>query len=127
MRTSWPNLPVENSSKFLKLFSRFGNSQKFCALQKFCEGHRASSFSARSKQCPLLPPKENIDAYGWNVRFVQKADSCIAAKAPHSITSPARASGIGGISRDRASLRRFDPYFFARSITKHVATIDPLG
>ena len=29
----------------------------------------------------------------------------------------ARASGIGGISRDRASLRRFDPYFFARSIT----------
>jgi hypothetical protein len=35
--TSWSSLPVENSSKFLKLFREFGNSQKFCALQKFCE------------------------------------------------------------------------------------------
>jgi hypothetical protein len=35
----------------------------------------------------------------------------------YSITSSARASGVGGISRDRASSRRFDPYFFARSIT----------
>jgi hypothetical protein len=36
--TSWSSLPVENSSKFLKLFREFGNSQKFCALQNFARG-----------------------------------------------------------------------------------------
>ena len=32
-------------------------------------GHRG-----RSRRCPLLPPKANIDACGWNVRFVPIAD-----------------------------------------------------
>jgi hypothetical protein len=59
-----------------------------------------------------LPPKADIARRPLDVRFGPIPD--IAA---YSITSSARASGIGGISRDQASLRRFDPYFFARSIT----------
>ena len=88
-------------------------------------GHKRT-FAAQNA-VSALPPKADIRSAQAYVRLVPLADSCIAAKVSHSITSSARASGIGGISRDRASLRRFDPYFFARSITKHVATIDPLG
>ena len=78
---------------------------------------------APQKVMSALPPKADMcGALGMSA--LCQLRTCIARL---SITSSARASGIGGISRDRASLRRFDPYFFARSITKHVATIDPLG
>jgi len=47
-----------------------------------------------------LPPKADIGTQSWNVRFVPKADILRCGKEHrYSITSSARASSAGGISR----------------------------
>src|SRR5215472_14608161 len=58
--------------------------------------------SEKARLMSALPPKADMDQHGRDVRFVPKADICGAAKRP-PITSSARASSDGGISRPNAS------------------------
>ena len=78
-----PEVERQEASKAL-------NCDRQCPLWVI-SGHRG-----RSRRCPLLPPKANIDAYGWNVRFVPIADiagrrtlmetTTIPAQKPHPFT-----------------------------------------